>query len=149
MAYYTPPTPLLMTIPWLLGNNIAVTMVLLGSATEYKTEHLPPELEVVLGEVKVEPDSTDFQLPSRVTTVGLADQVFVAVAQDNERIASTVFCRCSASFAATFPRIIYSASFARPCPAAWARVTCTMQTKDAQTLICADGPALDLTLVKL
>ena len=47
IAYNTPPTPLLMTIPWLLGNRISVTIVLLGTAITYNTQHLPPEVEVL------------------------------------------------------------------------------------------------------
>lgn len=150
MAYDTPPTPLLMTIPWLLGNNIAVTMVLLGSATEYKTEHLPPELEVVLGEVKVEPDSTDFQWPSRVTTVGWADQVFVAVAQDNEAHRFSRVLQMFGQLRSDVPKNYLFGVFRPilPCGVG-ACYSCTMQTKDAQTLVCTDGPALDLTLVKL
>jgi hypothetical protein len=56
IAYNTPPTALLMTIPWLLGNKIAVTLVLLGSATDYGTQHLPPEIEVIRGSAGTQDD---------------------------------------------------------------------------------------------
>ncbi|MBZ0276187.1 MAG: hypothetical protein K8I60_08590, partial [Anaerolineae bacterium] len=77
LAYDTPPIPLLLSIGWLLANKISVTMVLLGTATQYDTAHLPPEVEIVKGGV-------DFSWPDRVMTVGWADQVFVTVAPDDE-----------------------------------------------------------------
>ena len=34
----------------MLGNNIGVTLVLLGDARDYATKHINPEVEVVHGE---------------------------------------------------------------------------------------------------
>ena len=49
IAYDCAPTPMLMILPWLIRNNIAATLVLLGEATKYETQHLPPEIEVIEG----------------------------------------------------------------------------------------------------
>src|SRR5262249_18730319 len=50
IAYDTPPTPLLGMIPMLLGNQTSVTIALLGEGSHYKTEHLPPQVEIVHGD---------------------------------------------------------------------------------------------------
>jgi hypothetical protein len=77
LAYDTPPTPLLSMIPMLISNQTSITLVLLGQASSYKTEHLPPQVEVIHG-------SADLQWEDRVMVVGLADQVFVVVRPDDE-----------------------------------------------------------------
>ncbi|MBC8097867.1 MAG: hypothetical protein H7Y11_00355, partial [Armatimonadetes bacterium] len=95
IAYDTPPTPLLMTIPWLLGNKISVTLVLVGSAVSYDTQHLPPEVEIELGDIPQLPADTknpqpstpsdaDFSWRNQIMTLGWADQVFVTVGPDDE-----------------------------------------------------------------
>lgn len=150
MVYDTAPTPLLMTIPWLLGNQVAVTLLLLGKATEYKTAHLPEEVEVIHGTVKVEADHTDFHWPSRVTTVGWADQVFVVVPQEGEM---QHFARILALFEelqADVPKLYLFGVFRmlQPCGTG-ACHACMVRTNDGDKLICVEGPALDLKGVKL
>ena len=54
IAYDRSPTPLLMTIPWLLSNNVSVTLVLLSKARDYNTQHLPAEAEVIRGDDRSE-----------------------------------------------------------------------------------------------
>lgn len=77
VAYDTPPTPLLMTIPWLMGNKVGVTLVLLGTANGYDTQHLNPEVEVIQGD-----DEINWQ--NQVMTVGWADQILAVVNTDDE-----------------------------------------------------------------
>ncbi|MEL6310606.1 MAG: hypothetical protein AAFQ52_20890, partial [Chloroflexota bacterium] len=44
-----PPLPLTIMIQQLLHNKISVTLVLLGEAQKYTTDHLAPEVEVIRG----------------------------------------------------------------------------------------------------
>jgi hypothetical protein len=69
VAYDSPPTPLTIMIPSLLYNNISVTLVLLGEARSYDTNHIAPEVEVIRGE-------DDMSWDGQVMTMGWADQVF-------------------------------------------------------------------------
>ena len=36
-----------MSIPFLLGSSVSVTLVLAGNANDYPTNRLPPEVEVI------------------------------------------------------------------------------------------------------
>src|SRR5450432_40321 len=82
VAYNAEPTPLLLTIPALLGNTVSVTLLLIGS--DYDTRHLPPEVEVIQGEVGEGTLTEKLNWANRVTTIGWADQVFVTVSQEDE-----------------------------------------------------------------
>jgi hypothetical protein len=143
IAYDTPPTPLLMIIPWLLGNRISVTLVLVGSAASYGTSHVSPEVEVVHGD-------TEFVWPNQVMTVGWADQVFVTVAQDNqmERFRS-VYDRFQ-ELRANLPQNYLFGTFdpILPCGEG-ACQACMVNTRSGPQLICTEGPAMDLTQVIL
>lgn len=144
MAYDTDPTPLLMIIPALLGNRVSVTLLLLGSASDYGTQHLPPEVEILKGD-------SDMNWSNRVTTVGWADQVFVAVSQEDEM---ACFGRVWALFnqlRADIPSNYLFGVFRPPMPCGvGACQACMMRVRGGGLpLICNDGPALDLTEVML
>lgn len=141
IAYETPPTALLMVIPWLLGNQVSVTLVLAGSATEYSTEHINPEVEIVHGDAEMD-------WPNQVMTIGWADQVFVAVNQDDEmgRFRKVIerFRKRRADIPANYLFGVFQPIMA--CGAG-ACSACTLQMKEGAQLICTDGPAFDLTKV--
>jgi hypothetical protein len=143
LAFNTPPIPLLMTIPWLLGNKISVTLVLVGSAREYTTEHLPPEVEIVHGE-----DNLNWS--DQVMTVGWADQVFVTVAQEDE---PGHFKRVIERFEerrAAIPQHYLFGVFRPPLPCGTgACQSCMLRLRKDTPLVCTDGPAFDLTQVVL
>lgn len=143
VAYDTAPTPLLMTIPWLLGNNISVTIVLIGEAMKYNTAHLPPEVEIVHGD-------EDINWPNQVMTVGWADQVFVAVNRDDE---VGRFRRVMERFQerrADVPQNYLFGVFqpVLPCGVG-ACQACMLQMRDGTRLVCTEGPAFDLVQVLL
>jgi len=146
VAYNTAPTPLLMIIPWLLANKISVTMVLQGDALDYDTQHLPAELEIIRGE-KVELD-----WPSQIMTMGWADQVFVAVRPDDELLNfSNVLTRFNAlkGESGVIKNYLFGVfQSTLPCGAG-ACHACTLRTQEGMSLVCTDGPAYDLTMVKL
>lgn len=143
LAYDTPPTPLIMTIPWLLGNKISVTLVLLGEAVKYGTQHLPHEVEIIHGDEEA-------NWPNQVMTVGWADQVFAVVAVDDE---FGRFHRLVERFKerrADLPQQYLFGVFQPllPCGTG-ACFACMLRTRDGTPLVCTDGPAFDLTYVIL
>ncbi len=146
VAYDTPPTPLLMTIPWLLGNKIQVTMVLLGSARDYNTAHLPAEVEIVHG--MEEPDTMTWD--NQVMTVGWADQVFVAVGDVDEGRQFGQLLRRFRDLRAEVPKQYMFGVFRPllPCGTG-ACQACLLSTREGTVVGCTDGPAFDLTQIVL
>ncbi len=151
LAYDAPPTPLLMSMAWLLGNKVSVTLVLLGSATEYKTEHLPPEVEVIKGvNGKAADQKAVLTWPNAVLTAGWADQIFAVVAQDDEMLRFGRIWALFSELRADIPKNYLFGVFqpVQPCGVG-ACQACYVQTQEGLTPICIGGPAIDLTLVKL
>lgn len=143
IASDTAPTPLLPIVPLLIANRIAVTLVLLGRAAKYGTAHLPPEVEVQLGD-------DDLNWQNRVTTVGWADQVFVAVAPYDELANFRLIWNMFHEVRADIPQNHLFGVFnpILPCGVG-ACSACMLQLKGTTALICAEGPAFDLTEVVL
>lgn len=143
VAYDTPLTPLAMMIPWLLAHQISVTVVLLGTAVEYETQHLPAEVEVIRGD-------HELNWPNRVMTLGWADQVFVIVGRDDE---TQRFARMWALFTelrADIPRNYMFGVFQSPLPCGvGACHACMVRMQQGMKLACTEGPSFDLTTVML
>lgn len=141
IAYDAPPTPLLMPIKLWLANKASVTLVLLGTATRYSTAHLPPEVEVIHGDAEM-------NWANRVTTVGWADQVFVTVPTHNELFHFAQILKLFRELRADVPSSYLFGVFrpVLPCGVG-ACSACMVRLKDKVTLVCTDGPALDLTEV--
>jgi hypothetical protein len=151
LAYDTPPTPLLMSITWLLNNKISVTLVLLGSAIGYKTEHLPPEVEIIKGKNgKADDYKEALTWPNAVLTAGWADQIFAVVAQDDEMLRFKRIWSLFGELRADIPKNYLFGVFqpVQPCGVG-ACQACYVQTQQGLTSICVEGPSLDLALVKL
>jgi NAD(P)H-flavin reductase len=143
IAYETDPTPLLTTLAALLSNRVAVTLVLLGKAAKYGAAHLPPEIEVQLG-------SDDLNWQNRVTTVGWADQVFVAVSPDNQLTQFRAVWDMMQQLRADIPKNFLFGVFTAPLPCGvGACSACMLRMKSGTSMICLDGPAFDLTEVTL
>jgi hypothetical protein len=143
IAVDTPPTALIMPIAPLLINHVSVTLLLLGSAADYGTEHLPAEVEVLKGD-------GDLNWANRVTTIGWADQVFVTVAQADEM---TYFRRVWALFRELrndIPAGYLNGVFRPPMPCGvGACQACLLKVNGGVIALCEDGPSLDLTDIKL
>jgi hypothetical protein len=140
----TAPTPLIMAGHQLVSNKVSVTLVLGGSAVQYPTAHLPPELEVIAAD-------DDLNWPNQVLTAGWADQVFVAVrAQDEmERITHTwqMFNRLRKDvpkgyiFAIMHPIL--------PCGIG-ACAACLVALREHEMMtVCTEGPCVDMTSLPL
>ncbi len=141
-AYNTVPTPLLMTIPWLLGNNVSLTLVLAGSAVDYDTQHLAPEIEIIHGD-------DDFVWPNQITSIGWADQIFVVTALDDELRRFYDALTRLRELRPQLPKNYVFAAFQSVLPCgAGACQACMIETIDGPALVCQDGPAYDLTQVK-
>lgn len=143
IAFDTEPTPLMMPIASLVANKVSVTLVLLGSAAQYGTSHLPPEVEVIHGD-------SDLNWPNRVITVGWADQVFTAVNPADELACFTKIWNMFRDLRAEIPEGYLFGVFRPPLPCGvGACSACMVRQRGATTLVCADGPALDLSEVPL
>lgn len=149
LAYNTEPTPLLLTIPALLANQISVTLLLLSS--DYDTRHLPPEVEVIRGEVKTGAPAAKLNWPNRVTTIGWADQVFVTVGAQDELAFFAEIWEVFSELRADIPVNYLFGVFRPPLPCGvGACSACMVRLKGGgMNLMCSDGPALDLTKVVL
>lgn len=144
IAYDTSPTPLMMSVPALISNGISVTLVLAGDAKRYPTAHLPPELEVLQAD-------DNLNWPNQVMTVGWADQVFVVVKGDDEIGHFANVVRIFQERRAEIPKMYLFGVFQPPLPCGTgACQACMLAIKGAEPcLICADGPAVDLTTLGL
>jgi hypothetical protein len=144
LAYDCAPTPLIMSIPALLSNSVSVTLVLSGSAAQYPTKHLPPEVEVF---------QADDQLawPNRVMSVGWADQVFAAVNGDDEFKHFATVWKVFTGLRAEIPKTYLYAVFQaiQPCGVGACQACLVTQKGGESSLICLDGPALDMTTLPL
>lgn len=144
LAHDAPPTPLLMTIPWLLGNKISVTIALTGTATAYDTRHIPAEVEIENG------DSDSIDWPNMVMTLGWADQVFCVVGQDDEMGRFSAVLERFRELRNDVPAQYLFGVMQSPLPCgAGACYACMVRTQKATQLACVDGPAFDLTQVVL
>ncbi|MCK6580318.1 MAG: hypothetical protein L6Q98_19670 [Anaerolineae bacterium] len=143
IAYDTDPSPLLMTLPALIANGISVTLVLLGTAA-YGTEHLPPEVEVLRGE------NGTLNWQNRVTTVGWADQVFITVSPDDEADHLLSLWKMFGDLRADIPSNYLFAvhNMVQPCGVGGCGA-CTLKIHGGTALVCADGPAFDMTKMVL
>lgn len=149
MAYATDPTPLLMTIPALLSNSVAVTLLLLGS--DYDTQHLPPEVEIIRSEVGTGTVVEKLNWANRVTTIGWADQVLVTVPQQDElsffREIWALFSELRADIPANYLFGVFRPLL--PCGVG-ACSSCLVKLQgSAAAYMCTDGPSVDLTKVPL
>ncbi len=149
MAYCAEPTPLMLTIPALLANNVSVTLLLLG--TDYDTHHLPPEVEVIQGELGDGASSERINWPNRVTTIGWADQVFVTVPPEDEMTAFHDIWALFSELRADIPTNYLFGVFRPPLPCGVGACTsCMVKLKsNGMALMCTEGPAVDLTKVPL
>ncbi len=142
IALDTAPTPLLFSIPALLVNHVNVTLVLLGTAVNYKTEHLPPEVEILHGDEQM-------NWANRVTTIGWADQVFVVVNPADEMTYFTRVLELFRQLRADLPSNYLFGVFQPPLPCGvGACGACVIRTKGTSHFACEQGPAFDLTEVK-
>jgi dihydroorotate dehydrogenase electron transfer subunit len=146
LAYDTPPFPLLMTIPRLLGNDISVTLVLLGSATAYPTHHLPPEVEIIRGDDPKDP----LNWHGQVTTIGYADQVFAVVPPGDELATFAqvweVFNQRRADIGTNYLFGVFQSVL--PCGVGVCDA-CLVPMNGGPQHACIAGPALDLAQIKL
>jgi hypothetical protein len=143
IAYDTAPLPLTIMIGQLLHNKVSVTLVLLGKAQDYQTEHLPAEIEILHGE-------DDLRWPEQVMTLGWADQIFVVVKQDDELAR---FAEVSAMIKEFRVDVSKNYVFAvlqplLPCGVG-ACSACMLRVENDLVPSCTKGPMFDLTTIAL
>lgn len=143
LAYDTAPTPLLMTVPWLLGNKVSVTLVLVGAARQYNTQHLPEEVEVIQGD-------DPLNWANQVMTVGWADQVFAVVNRSDETANFLRLLERMRELRNDIPaNYLFGVFQPEVACAAGACHACMLAMREGTKLACTEGPAFDLTQVLL
>ena len=143
VAYDAPPFALTSMISQLLHNNISVTLVLLGSARQYQTQHLSAEVEVIQGDDKL-------TWNDQVMTLGWADQIFVVAAQNEELVRFAEVVQRVRELRADVPANYLFGVFRPLLPCGVGACSACMLRVDGELVAaCSKGPAFDLTKVKL
>ncbi len=143
LVYHTPPSALLMLIHPMVANGVSVTMVLMGSAKDYDTQHLPEQIEVIRAE-------DDLTWSDMVMTLGWADQVFVLVGQGDELSYFREVMNLIEARRADIPQNYIFGFFQNVLPCGvGACYACMLKMTEGTKLQCVDGPAFDLTLLRL
>ncbi len=143
IAHDAAPAPLLLMLPALLARGVSVTLVLMASARAYDASHLPEELEIVLAE-------DDLSWQDMVMTWGWADQAFVLTRQAGADEALSQIMSLARERLHEIPANFLFAVAQRPMPCGvGACHVCMLQLRGAQKLQCLDGPAFDMTAMRL
>lgn len=144
IAYESTPAALLMLADVILSRQGAVSLALIGRATDYPVEALPAEMEVVRA-------SAEDAWTERDKMLAWADQV-VAVALPND--ATTLYTRLVDRIRAV--RLELTPGFAfgffhgpMPCGVGACQACLVTLSDGADVPACVDGPMFDLGLVKL
>lgn len=143
VAYGTSPLLLATMISQLVQNQRSVTLVLLGEARQYTTEHLPEQVEVLHG--------TDYpEWPDMLITLNWADQVFIAVGQEDEMTRFAMIYQSILNIRADLPKNFVFGVFQPllPCGVG-ACGACALRVERELLTACTKGPAFDLTTVRL
>ncbi len=143
LAYESPPTPLLLMLPSLLAQGTSLTMVTLGAARDYDCAHLPEEVEIIQA-------GDDHSWQDMVMTLGWADQVFVLVGEGPELARFAEVMRLIRDRRSDVPANTIFGIFQRqlPCGVGACRA-CMLPARGKAKLQCLDGPAFDLTQLRL
>ncbi len=143
LAYETSPSPFLLMLQPLLAQGASVTLVLLGAARDYDCAHLPEEVEVAQAD-------DDGSWRDMVMTLGWADQIFAVVGQGVELALFGELMQLVRRRRSDVPANTIFGIFQRqlPCGVGACQV-CLLPTRGAAKLQCLDGPAFDLTQLRL
>lgn len=142
IAHDALPTPLVLLAQRLIASEIAVTLVLGGSALRYPLEVLPPQIEVIHGE-------TGWTWPEQVQTLGWADQV-IALAPPYAQLETyhALYDTIRQLRAGDIPDGYALGLFHQPLACGTgACQACQVACQGGDLLACTDGPAIDLKRV--
>lgn len=143
VAYDSPPTPLTIMIEQLLHNQVSVTLVLLGRARSYQTDHISPEVEVLHGD-----ETLDW--PDMVMALGWADQIFVVVGQDDERLRFGEVMQKIKERRSDIPKNYTFGVFQPILPCGTGACSaCLLRVENELVPVCTKGPSFDLTTIQL
>ena len=130
-------------LPPLLAKRVSITLVLMGSARQYESNHLPEAVEVFLAD-------DNLTWPDMVMTIGWADQVFVLVGQGDESGYFSDIMRLMRERHSAIPANYVFGVMQRDLPCGvGACHACMLNLRGAYKLQCIDGPAFDLTELRL
>jgi NAD(P)H-flavin reductase len=142
IAHDTLPTPFILLAQQLIASQVAVTLVLSGTALRYPLELLPPEIEVVHGD-------SGWTWPDQVQTINWADQV-IALAPPYAQIETygALYEMIAQLRPGDVPENYVLGLFHQPLACGTgACQACQVTCKGGDLLACTDGPAIDLKRV--
>ena len=143
IAYHTTPAALLLMLPSLLAKQVSATLVLMGSARDYETNHLPEEIEVIQAE-------DNLTWPDMVMTLGWADQAFALVGPGDEMTYFNEIMQLMRVRRSDIPTNFVFGVLQRALPCGvGACHACILKLRGSLKLPCIDGPAFDLTDLQL
>jgi len=143
IACNSTPAPLLMMLAPLLKRQVSITLVMMGKAREYETNHLPGEIEIIQAD-------DDLTWSDMVMTLGWADQVFAAVGPGDELAQLGDIMRVMRERRNDVPANYAYGVLQRQLPCGvGACHACVLSLRGARKLQCLDGPAFDLTTLRL
>jgi len=142
IAQDTLPTPFVLLAQHLLAHEIAVTLVLGGTALRYPLELLPPQIEVIHGD-------TGWSWPEQAQTLGWADQVIaLAPPYAQSAIYGALYETIGQLRPGELPDGYALGLFHQPLACGTgACQACQVACHGGDVLACADGAAVDLKRV--
>ncbi len=143
IAHDSSPAALLFMLSPLLARDVSITLVLMGAARQYEASHLPEALELIRAE-----DNLGWN--DMVMTLGWADQIFALGTPGEELASFAKILRLVRSRRTVLPpRFIYG-MLQRQLPCGLGAChACMVNTRQGHKLQCVDGPAFDLTTLRL
>ena len=143
IAYNSTPEALLLMLSPLLKRGASVTLILMGAARSYDSSHLPEPVEVVRAD-------DDLRWHDMVMTLGWADQVFATVSPGDEFRYFGAIMQLIRERRNDVPANFIFGVFQRQLPCGiGACHACMLNSRDGLKLQCLDGPAFDLTTLRL
>ena len=143
LAYDRPPTALLLMLPRVLSQGASVTLVMLGAARDYDCSHLPEEVEVIQA-------ADDHTWGEMVMTLGWADQAFVTVGQGADLARFGEVMELIRGRRSDIRENTLFGVFQRQLPCGLGACgACHLPLRGASKMQCLDGPAFDLTQLRL
>ena len=118
-------------------------MIMMGSAREYDANHLPEEVEIIQAE-------DNLSWPDMVMTLGWADQAFILVGPGDELRYFGEVMQLIRERRNDIPANYLFGVLQRQLPCGvGACHACMLSLRGAQKLQCIEGPAFDLTDLRL
>ena len=143
LAYNASTSPLMMMIRPLLRNDVALTLVLLGESVHHDLQHVPEEVEIIR-------QNKHLEWADQVMTLGWADQTFAVVGESDELLQFRHLYEMTEKYRNIVQKnFLFGVFQSNIVCGAGACSTCMVSMKKGMQRACVDGPAFDLSTVRL